>query len=165
MNINKSKLVFWQFLVLILLIPLISHTGCNTVSEKRHFAGCFIANDCGESHGGFEWVGEYTADLEIIDNEGNFNLSLSSGFSDPLCKHQFEVTNFVEVGGRLSFNIEGRQAVLIIVEIDKIWDGKYSGYYCANKSINSSEQIGLLPLDAFSGLDWRHYLDLRLRPL
>ena len=165
MNSEKSKSVFWQFPALILFILLVGHAGCSTVGEKRRFSGYFIANDCGESHGGFEWVGEYTADLEIIGNEGNLNLSLFSGFSDPLSRRQFGVTNFIEAGGRLSFKIEGRQAFLVIVEIDEIWDGKYSGFYCANKSLNSSEQIGLLPLEAFSGLDWRHYLDLRLKPL
>ena len=148
--------------VIFVFLFLVNLNGCNT-GVRKEFFGAFYANDCGESHGGFEWAGEYTASLVIVGTRGDLSLTFSIGLGDYLTKHQFSVSEFAEVGGNLSFKIEGSAAVLVLVEEDTIWNGKYDDYLSANKSSNESEQIGILPIEPFSGYSSHFYIELRLK--
>ncbi len=156
--------IFGQIFTIIFTFVLVaSLNGCRDTSAKKEYLGYFRANDSGESHGGFEWGGEYTASLVIAGNKGDLILTFSIGLGDPLTRHQFSVSEFSEVAGNLSFKIEGRAAVLVLVEHDNIWNGEYDGYFTANKSSNDSEQIGSLPIEPFSGFRSHYYIDLRLK--
>ena len=133
-------------------------------SVSREYFGEFYANDCGVSHGGFEWAGEYTASLMVKGNKGRLYVSFSVGLGDYLKKHEFEVTDFVETGSRMSFRLEGKPAYLVLVEEDRIWNGTYNGYFVANNSDQASEQIGQIPISVFPGYRAHYYIELRLKP-
>jgi hypothetical protein len=152
-------------LTILLLVILVAFPSCANDDAKKLFTGFFYANDSGESHGGFEWAGEYTASLEVTGKDGILTLTLSTGLGDPLTRHQFSVAEFVEVGDALNLRIEGQSALLSLVDNDRIWQGKYNGYYSGNKSSNSSEQVGLLPIGVFTGFSAFYYIDLRLKRL
>lgn len=148
-----------------MVIVLVHLSACHKASMKKEYFGEFYANDCGESHGGFEWAGEYSASLIIDGNKGSLRLTFSIGLGDPLKRHEYSVSDFAEGAGGMSFKIEGKAAFLLLVEDDHIWDGKYNGYYAANWTSNPSEQIGQLPIGAFSGFRPHYYIELRLKPL
>lgn len=151
--------------IIVLFVFFIVLNGCPGSSDKKEFSGEFLTNDNGESHGGFEWAGEYTAGLIVRGTKGDLTLTFSTGLGDYLTRHQFSISDFAEAGGSMSFKIEGRAASLVLVEDDTIWNGKYDGYFTANKSSNASEQIGHLPIEPFSGFSSHYYIDLRLKPL
>jgi hypothetical protein len=161
---NKPKKIRRSFLFLLIFAFVFCLTECSSTNQKKQFSGYFIANDCGQSHGGFEWAGEYTASLEISGNKGHLTLTFSAGLGDPLTEHQFAVSGFAEVGGNMSFKIEGTSALLGLDENDTIWDGRFNNYYSANKSLDSSEQMGALPVEVFSGFQPHYYVELRLKP-
>jgi len=169
--INKRKFrlgslicIFMQIFTIIFAFVLVtSLNGCRSTSVRKEYIGYFRANDSGESHGGFEWGGEYEATLVIAGNKGDLILTFSIGLGDFLTRHQFSVSDFSEVAGNLSFKIEGRAALLVLVEQDSIWNGEYDGYFAANKSSNDSERIGNLPIEPFSGFKSHFYIDLRLK--
>ncbi len=167
MFLNRQNLAIrlWSFPAILFVILMMSFPGCTNNSEKKQYSGTFYANDSGVSHGGFEWGGEYAASLEVVGKHGTLSLILSVGLGDPLTRHQYTVADFSEAGGTMNFRIEGWSATLLSVDNDRIWDGKYNNYFSANKSQDSSEQIGLLPLDVFSGLGPSYYIDLRLKRL
>lgn len=144
-----------------ILIVIIS--GCHK-SSKEDFFGSFYANDCGVSHGGFEWAGGYKASLVVSGNKGDLTLTFEIGLGDPLTVHQFSISDFVEAAGNMTFKIEGKAATLVLVENDTIWNGEYSNHFVANKSDDLSEKIGSLPIEPFYGFKSHYYIELRLRP-
>lgn len=169
--INKRKFclgslicISKQILTIIFTFILLTFlNGCHNTSVKKEYFGYFRANDSGESHGGFEWGGEYEATLVILGNKGDLILTFSIGLGDYLTRHEFSISDFSEMAGNLSFKIEGRAALLVFVEQDSIWNGEYDGYFTANKSSNDSERIGNLPIEPFSGFRSHYYIDLRLK--
>lgn len=152
------------FLVFLLLISPLVHFACEAESPFERFNGTFYANDCGESHGGFEWAGEYSARLEISGDEGTLEVLLTQGIGDPLQKHLYSVRHFAEAGGNMSFTLEGRSSQLIRIDNDSIWDGRFNSYYTGTKSANPAERIGKLPIEIFEGLRPHYYIELRLKP-
>ncbi len=149
-----TVLIFLSFLTL---------SSCKK-SIKKSYSGVFFANDCGVSHGGFEWVGEYSAKLKISGDEGTLELVLSLGLGDPLHKHLFSVKDFFEGAGYMSFKLEGRKAELELIERDLIWGGRFDGYFTGIKSDDAKEKIGKIPIEVFDGFQAHYYLDLRLKP-
>ncbi|MFB0566526.1 MAG: hypothetical protein ACETWK_12730 [Candidatus Aminicenantaceae bacterium] len=156
------KKVYW-FLLLYLLILVLFLSHCSKSKSRIEYFGTFYANDCGVSHGGYEWAGDYTATLVIDDSKGTLSLVFSMGLGDYLTKHQFTVSDFSQAGGMLSFNIEGRQALLEWVENDTIWNGDYDNHYIANNSDDVQERIGQLPIEVFTGFISHYYIELRLK--
>ncbi len=154
---QKLLLPVWMSLCLLILGT------CGPSTSKEYF-GEFYANDCGVSHGGFEWAGGYTASLMIEGKSGSLHISFSIGLGDYLMKHEFQVTDFVEAGGRMGFRLEGKPAYLVLVEEDRIWNGTYNGYFMANNSDLDTEKIGQLPISAFPGYRAHYYIELRLKP-
>ncbi len=150
------KIVF----VLILIVIL---GGCHKFPKKEFF-GTFYANDCGVSHGGFEWAGGYTASLVVSGSKGDLTLAFETGLGDPLTSHQFSISDFAEAAGNMSFKIEGKAANLVFVENDTIWNGNYNDHFIANKSDEPSERIGSLPIESFYGFKSHYYIELRLKP-
>jgi len=161
--INRKERIA-QFARLTIFASLIFLAGCSRSKQARQFSGFFLANDSGVSHGGFEWAGEYTATLQVSGDDGHLALTLSAGLGDPLTKHQFNVSEFAEAAGNLSFKIEGRQALFVADEDDTIWNGRFNGYYSANNSDDLSEQMGALSIEIFSGFRPHYYVELRLKP-
>jgi len=149
----------------VLWLASMAQSSCNT-GPTRTYAGVFYANDCGVSHGGFEWAGEYNARLELSGEKGTLELFFSVGLGDPLERHRFSVRNFAEATGAgiLTFTLEGRPSELRLVDEDLIWNGHFDGYYAGLKSDEPSEQIGRLPIEVFEGFRPHYYIDLRLKP-
>ena len=100
----------------------------------------------------------------IKGNGGSLYISFSVGLGDYLKKHEFQVTDFAEAGGRMSFRLEGKPSYLVLVEEDRIWNGTYNGYFIANNSDLVTEKIGQLPISAFPGYRAHFYIELRLKP-
>lgn len=132
-------------------------------SETHEFLGSFYANDCGESHGGFEWAGGYTASLNVTGTKGRLILTFDIGLGDPLEVHNFNISDFRDLGTSLSFRLEGKTARLVWVEKDAIWDGTYDAHFVGNKSDRMSEQVGHLPIEVFNGFRSHYYVELRLQ--
>lgn len=158
---SKSRRIFWTILVFSLLAAV---GGCRR-GEKKEFTGEFYANDCSESHGGFEWAGSYLTSLVVRGTKGDLMVTFLIGLGDPLTRHEFSISDFAEAAGRLSFKIEGKAATLVFVEQDTIWDGRYDGYYIGNNSIKEEEQLGSLPIEPFSGFPSHYYVELRLKSI
>ena len=159
--LNKTRRVFWIILVFSLLAAV---SGCRR-GEKKEFTGEFYANDCSESHGGFEWAGSYLTSLVVRGTKGDLTMTFLTGLGDPLTRHEFSISDFAEAAGRLSFKIEGKAATLVFVEQDTIWDGRYNGFYIGNNSIKEEEQVGSLPIEPFSGFPSHYYVELRLKSI
>ncbi|MFQ6108806.1 MAG: hypothetical protein ACE5L7_04555 [Candidatus Aminicenantales bacterium] len=151
------------FFIIFVLIFFLVDNECTPAAEEKEYVGSFLANDSGESHGGFEWAGEYRAALFIRGRKGSLSLSFLSGLGDPLTQHVYPVADFLEEQGSISFSIKGQRAVLLLVERDEIWGGKYDNSFAANNSDNPSEQIGFLPVDVFRGFRYHYYVELRLK--
>ncbi|MFQ6110266.1 MAG: hypothetical protein ACE5L7_12010 [Candidatus Aminicenantales bacterium] len=154
---NKKFVLFFTVSFLIVLFS------CHKPQLKKEYIGFFYTNDCGQSHGGFEWAGQYSVHMVISGNEGYLDIVFSMGLGDPLEKHRYQINDFLEAGGSLSFKIETRPTFLLFIDEDLIWEGKYSGYFTAVKSVNPSEKIGQLPLESFIGLKSHYYAELRLK--
>lgn len=152
-------------LLLFLFLLLLNFSGCDRASQKKEYYGDFYANDCGVSHGGFEWAGSYEASLVIYGDEGTLDITFIIGLGDYLTKHSYSVSDFVEAGGQMSFKIEGRQVSLVFTENDQIWAGKYDNHFSGNNSDDPSERIGWLPVEIFQGFRPHYYVDLRLKNL
>lgn len=154
---------FFLFLLVYLLISILFLSQCSKSGVKREYYGTFYANDCGVSHGGHEWAGDYTASLVVHGAKGTLTLVFSVGLGDYLTKHQFSVSDFSQAGGMLSFKIEGRQTLLEWVENDTIWNGDYDNHYIANNTDDAQERIGQLPVEVFTGFRSHYYIELRLK--
>ena len=128
------------------------------------YTGSFHANDSGESHGGFEWGGGYSATLEIRGTRGQLIISLEIGLGDYLEKHTYSVSRFVEAGGHMNFRIKNRDVNLVLVEKDTIWNGLYDNHYIGNNSSKAEEKIGNLPVEIFPGFRAHYYVELRFLP-
>lgn len=150
-------------LFLFSFILLLNLWACHKSSVRKEFFGEFYANDCGESHGGFEWAGSYTASLVINGSKGTLDITFSIGLGDYLKKHKYSVSDFAEAAGSMSFKIEGRKTTLVFTESDQIWGGQYNNYFIGNNSNNLSERIGWIPVKAFEGLRSHYYVELRLK--
>lgn len=150
------------FIVVFLLFIILK--GCPTLGITHEYAGEFLANDSGVSHGGFEWGSQYTVGLVIRGTRGDLILTHKMGLGDYLRKHEFLVTDFAEAAGNISFKIEGRAVSLFLVEEDTIWNRQYDGYFTGNKTSNPAEKVGYLPIDPFVGFNSSFYIDLRLLP-
>jgi len=157
---HASKKILRVFLAIILIIVL----GACHKSPKKEFSGSFYANDCGVSHGGFEWAGGYKASLVISGSKGDLILTFEIGLGDPLTVHQFSISDFAEAAGSMTFRIEGKAATLVFIETDTIWNGDYNNHFIANKSDEPSERIGALPIEPFYGFKSHYYIELRLKP-
>lgn len=152
-----------RFWILSLAAALAAQLACPSSVSRREYAGVFQANDSGQSGGGFEWAGLYTARLTAAGDRASLEITFSQGLGDPLTRHQFAVTEFAEAAGMISFKIVGRRAVLVLADSGETWDGKYKNSYSANRSDLASEQIGTLPIDAFSGFKSHYYIEIRLK--
>lgn len=138
--------------------------GCgHKTSETHEFIGSFYANDCGVSHGGFEWAGDYTASLSVTGTKGRLILTFDIGLGDPLKVHNFNISDFRDLGTSLSFRLEGKSTQLVWVEKDNIWDGTHDSRFIGNNSDQASEQVGHLPIEVFYGFRSHYYVELRLR--
>ena len=157
--------VFLKIPVLFFLGFLICILQCSSEEvESKEYSGTFYANDCGVSHGGHEWAGSYSASLIVEGSQGDLEINLEIGLGDYLVRHEFKVTDFSETVETLNFKIDGRQVSLVFVEEDTVWNGDYDNFYIANNSDNSSEQIGMIPIEVFFGFRPHYYVELRLKP-
>lgn len=145
------------------LILLLNLTGCFKFSPQKEFFGSFYANDCGVSHGGFEWAADYKATLLVNEKKGDLIIEFSVGIGDYLTRHKFFISDFSEAGGSLSFKIKGKPVLLIFQEYDRIWNGQYNRHYIGNNSNDISERLGSLPIEIFTGLKPHFYVELRLK--
>ena len=118
----------------------------------------------GESHGGFEWAGGYSASLEIRGTRGKLLISFEIGLGDYLQKHTYSVSSFVEAGGQMNFKIKDRQVNLVLVDKDTIWNGDYDNHYVGNNSSRADEKIGNLPIEIFPGFRPHYYVEIRFMP-
>lgn len=131
--------------------------------ENISYTGTFYANDCGISHGGFEWVGEYNAELYITGNDGTLNLEFAGGLGDLLERHNFSITDFTETADNIQFYIDEILVTLVFTKLDSVWNGLYNNYYIANFSLDSAESIGTVPIEIFHGFSEFFYVELRLK--
>ncbi len=153
-----------KFFISFLIVPFLL-ISCTEKVEETKLEGSLYTNDCGSARGGFEWAGEYRANLEILNGVGTLNLQKIAGLGDPLTEHHLKVEDFKIHDSKIEMKINGIRAVLIWTEKDKIWDGKYNSYYIGNNSENPSEKIGSLNPGSFPGLLEHYYVELRLKKL
>ena len=160
----QFKIIGYSFFAVALLLILTLNKCSEEINgENIIYSGTFYANDCGISHGGFEWVGEYNAELDIFENEGTLNLEFAGGLGDFLERHNFLVTDFTETINSIQFYINEMPVILILTEHDSVWNGLYNNHYIANHSLDSNEQIGTLPIEIFQGFVEFFYVELRLK--
>ncbi len=147
-------------LCFVLLIPIFS---CGEKVNELSLAGSFYANDCGVSHGGFVWAGEYSVSVEILNGEGVLHLKKIGGLGDPISQHDLKIEDFKMDNQKIEMNINKSKAILVWTEKDKIWDGNFNYYYIGNNSSDLSERLGSLSPSSFPGLLEHYYVELRLR--
>ncbi|MFQ5838721.1 MAG: hypothetical protein ACE5HJ_08075 [Thermoplasmata archaeon] len=126
--------------------------------------GSFFVIDSGESHGGWEYIATYAAELTVRDSSGTLTLTLQEDPGDVLDKHRCQVTSFQDLGTELRMDIDGHCTCLPPVADDQVRDGKFSGYYIAAYGPSSppSEIIEEIAPEAFLGLAPSFYVELRL---
>jgi hypothetical protein len=137
---------------------------CFQFQPQIVYEGSFHANDSGESHGGFEWAGKYSAHLEVRGRTGKLYISFETGLGDYLKKYSYSVSHFIEASGQLNFSIQTRDVNMVYIDKDTLWDGQYNNQYIANNSSKIEERIGHLPVDIFPGFRSHYYVELRLLP-
>jgi hypothetical protein len=149
---------------LVSVVSILCLSGCFLFQPQIVYKGSFHANDSGESHGGFEWAGEYSARLEVRRRTGKLIITFEIGLGDYLRKHLYSVSHFIEASGQLKFKIQHRDVNLVYIEKDTLWDGQYNNQCIANNSSKIEERIGHLPVDIFPGFRSHYYVELRLLP-
>ncbi|MGQ9619199.1 MAG: hypothetical protein ACUVUG_09610 [Candidatus Aminicenantia bacterium] len=135
---------------------------CSEKIEEINLIGSFYSNDCGEPRGGWEWTGEYSAELTIVNGSGTLYLKQTSGLGDPITNRSLNVEDFKMDSSKIEMKINGIRAVLVWTEKDKIW-GEYNYHYIGNNSPNQEEKSGSLSPSSFPGLPSHFYVELRLR--
>jgi len=76
------------FTILItLILGMISQSGCIEKDISGLSYGSFYANDCGVPKGGFEWAGDYYANLTLKSGVGKLTIQFKGGLGDPIEKH------------------------------------------------------------------------------
>lgn len=138
--------------------------------ETRTFAGSMFVSDAGQSHGGFEYNAEWTANLTVVGDTGMLRLTLKTGLGDALTKHEYAVTEFKKDDPTLSwrlisFSLNGNPVKLVLIGNDTIWNGQFSNYYIASWGAEApGEEIrGLIKPTYFDGLADFWYVELRLK--
>ena len=138
--------------------------------ETRTFAGSMFVSDAGQSHGGFEYNAEWTANLTVVGDTGMLTLTLKTGLGDALTKHEYAVTEFKKDDPTLSwrlisFSLNGNPVKLVLIGDDTIWNGQFSNYYIASWGAEApGEEIrGLIKPTYFEGLPDFWYVELRLK--
>jgi hypothetical protein len=138
--------------------------------ETRTFAASMFVSDAGQSHGGFEYNAEWTANLTVVGDTGMLRLTLKTGLGDALTKHEYTVTEFRKDDPTLSwrlisFSLNGNPVKLVLIGNDTIWKGQFSNYYIASWGAEApGEEIrGLIKPTYFEGLADFWYVELRLK--
>lgn len=138
--------------------------------ETRTFVGSMFVSDAGQSHGGFEYNAEWTADLIVVGDTGTLRLTLKTGLGDALTRHEYTVTEFKKDDPTLcaqliSFSLNGNPVKLLSVPNDAIWNGQFNIYYIASWGADApDEEIrGLIRPTYFEGLPDFWYVELRLK--
>jgi len=135
--------------------------------ERHEFIamGTFYINDCGESHGGFEYAGTFYANLTWTDSDWILSLSLRTGLGDPLPYHELRVFSNFYSDSDMILSTEKGQIVLEYMAVDQIWGGMLNGTFVAiySPSGPASENIGSISAEMF-GLPAHYYVQLSLVP-
>jgi hypothetical protein len=152
-------------LSLLLLILTLTVYVLVTVPEvdETVFVGSFFVSDSGESHGGWEYIATYTAELVLVETSGTLTLTLLEGPGDVLEKHDYEVASFEDLSTELRMDIDGNRTRLELVTDDKVWGGEFDGYYIAAYGVSSPPQeiIGEIAPETFPGVGSSFYVELR----
>ncbi|MGQ9781513.1 MAG: hypothetical protein ACUVQ8_04585 [Nitrososphaeria archaeon] len=127
--------------------------------------GSLFVSDAGRSHGGFEYNAEWNATLSIEGEKGTLHLVLNIGLGDALEKHEYQVTDFEIDAKKASMKIDGTEVMLVLIEKDLIWDGRFDNYYVASWGGDTSQEeiVGRISPDIFLGLGPHYYVELRLK--
>ena len=147
----------------LLLILLFAGNGCIERDITGALRGSFYANDCGEPRGGFEWAGDYYANITLNKGFGKLIIEFKIGLGDPLEKHEYSVVLQTYTTDYISIMINGKKVILEWVENDTIWN-TWHNYYIARYGINMDENdiIGAIQPIIFPGLYIHYYVELRL---
>lgn len=127
--------------------------------------GTFLVSDAGTSHGGFEYVAEWNATLEVKGTTGTLKLVHVVGLGDALKKHEYRVTGFKKTPERINMRLDGITVELVWIEEDLIWNHTYDEFYISSwGGYAPPEEIrGVISPSIFLGLVDFYYVELRLR--
>ncbi|UCB59367.1 MAG: hypothetical protein JSV67_03490 [Thermoplasmatales archaeon] len=146
---------------LIFIIILLS--GCIEKDITGSSYGSLYSNDCGVPIGGFEWVGDYYANLTIDSGIGKLIIQFKTGLGDPIEKHEY--TTFIKkyTSEEMILIIDGIEVILEWIENDNVWN-EWHNHYIGSYGIymNNNETIGKIKTDVFPGLKDNFYVELRL---
>ncbi|MEM0344015.1 MAG: hypothetical protein QXU73_07210 [Thermoplasmata archaeon] len=144
--------------------------------------GSLHVNDAGRSHGGFEYAAEYAVSFHgyrWLDRSPSgglvpvyftgdnvvLGLTLDVGLGDVLQIHELSLTVSYD-NLRRALILESREARIVaeLVEVDKVWNGAWDGYYIASWGADAppEEMRGEISPEIF-GLPAHYYVELRLR--
>ena len=151
-------------IVMGLLFFLTIFSGCIERDISGESKGSLYVNDCGEPKGGWEYTGEYFANLTLSKGIGKLTLEMKPGLGDYMTKHTYLVVLTSYTSEEMQLFIDGKKAILEWVENDEIWDHTWDNHYIARFGINMEENeiIGKIKPDYFSGLKSHFYVELRL---
>jgi len=133
--------------------------------------GWMFISDAGQSHGGFEYTGQYEVDIAPAHEEFIFDgsvvdmrLTLELGLGDPIEPHNLTmVIDYYPKTDQVLLDFDGSQIVLDMVEIDDVWNHEYDGWYAASWGSEAppNEVHGEISPEMF-GLPAHYYVDMRL---
>ena len=127
--------------------------------------GTFFVSDAGQSHGGFEFTAEYTAEFDVTNGIGTLTLTQIIGLGDPLEKHVYSITDLqIDKNNKITMNIDDNPVELIFVESDEIWNHQFDNHYIASWGgfAPENEIKGVISPTIFPGVPDFWYVELRI---
>jgi hypothetical protein len=137
----------------------------NPILDSLQAEGTFFVSDAGESHGGFEFTAEYTAEFDVTNGIGTLTLTQIIGLGDPLEKHVYSITDLkIDKNEKITTNIDNNPVKLIFVESDEIWNHQFDNHYIASWGgfAPENEIKGVISPTIFPGLPDFWYVELRI---
>ena len=148
---------------IILILGMILLSGCIEKDISGYSYGSFYSNDCGEPKGGFEWAGDYYANLTLKNGIGILTLEFKTGLGDPIEKYDYTILLKKYTFEEMILLVNGREVILEWIEYDDVWN-KWHNYYISSFGINMDDDktIGKIKTNIFPGLIDHYYVELRL---
>lgn len=135
------------------------------ILDSLQIEGTFFVSDAGQSHGGFEFTAEYTAEFDVTNGIGTLTLTQIIGLGDPLEKHVYSITDLhIDKNNKITMNIDDNPVELIFVENDEIWNHQFDNHYIASWGgfAPENEIKGVISPLIFPGLPDFWYVELRI---
>jgi hypothetical protein len=140
--------------------PVVEKKIINSLKKE----GTFFVSDAGQSHGGFEFNAEYSAEFNVQNGKGTLTFTLVIGLDDPLTRHTYSITDLQIKPRRIIMNIDDKPLEFILVKNDKVWNHQFDNNYIAawGSDAPKREFKGSISPSLFPGLVDFWYVELRI---